>query len=168
MAIAIVMLAGAWASPDASYPSDGRGLSEVDAAVAAEATAFADSRRLFAGEPQWNDSVPLHGKRRGVGRHSRASSAPGKIAGRGRQGLGAAPTWHRGRAKSRGAKVNLRDLNSLRRDAHLNSLRRDALARRGRGRGRGRPLTDVERFGPTGRRETQRGDPPPDAKDVGC
>ena len=49
MAIAIVMLAGAWASPDASYPSDGRGLSEVDAAVAAEAAAFADSRRLFAG-----------------------------------------------------------------------------------------------------------------------
>ena len=28
--------------------------------------------------------------------------------------------------------------------------------------------TDVDRFGPTGRRETQRGDPPPDAKDVGC
>ena len=29
-------------------------------------------------------------------------------------------------------------------------------------------MTDVDRFGPTGRRETQRGDPPPDPKDVGC
>ena len=153
MRIAIAMLAAAWASPDPSYPSDGRGLSEVDAAVDADATAFGYSRRLFAGEQQWNDTVPFHGKRRGVGRHGRAPSPPGKMAGRGRRGLGTAGrgTYRglAGRAKARG---NLRD----------------ALARRGRGRGRGRPLTDVDRHGPTGRRETQRGDPPPDPKDIGC
>ena len=75
MRIAIVMLA-AVTSFDPSYPSDGHGLSEVGG------TAFADSRRLFAGEQQWNDTVWFHGKRRGVGRHGRASSTPGKLAGR--------------------------------------------------------------------------------------
>jgi hypothetical protein len=149
MRIAIAMLAAAWAtaSPDPSYPSDGRGLSEVDAAVDAAATAFGYSRRLFAGEQQWNDTVPFYGKRRGVGRHGRSPSPPGKMAGRGRTGH--ASFRGLGRAKARG---NLRD----------------ALARRGRGRGRGRPLTDVDRHGPTGRRETQRGDAPPDPKDIGC
>ena len=68
MRIAIVMLA-AVASPDPSYPSDGHGLSEVGG------TAFADSRRLFAGEQQWNDTLWFHGKRRGVGRHGRESHA---------------------------------------------------------------------------------------------
>ena len=151
MRIALAMLAAAWASPDPSYPSDGRGLSEVDAAVAATATAFSYSRRLFAGEQQWNDTVPFHGKRRGVGRHGRAPSPP-KMTGRGRHGLGTA-----GRASFRGLG---------RAKAHGNL--RDAQARRGRGRGRGRPLTDVDRHGPTGRRETQRGDPAPDPKDIGC
>ena len=135
MRIAIAMLAAAWAtaSPDPSYPSDGRGLSEVDAAVDAAATAFGYSRRLFAGEQQWNDTVPFYGKRRGVGRHGRSPSPPGKMAGRGRTGH--ASFRGLGRAKARG---NLRD----------------ALARRGRVRGRGRPLTDVDRHGPTGRAST--------------